>query len=63
VFWNDAWKSSTENEVGSEAVVVHVMRREPPVTKFPTIDVISRADAKGATRARNAQILNMASIV
>jgi len=48
---------------GSEVEVVQLIVKEPSETAFPVTDVIARADAKGAARARIAQILNMANIL
>jgi len=52
-----------ENEpAGSVVAVVHLTVTWPPETTFPEMEVMVRADAKGAASARMAQSLNMANI-
>jgi hypothetical protein len=55
IFKASAFGGSPENLekiYGSEVEVVQLIVKEPSETAFPVTDVIARADAKGAARAR-----------
>jgi len=47
----------------SDVEVVQSIVMEPSETTFPEIEVIVRADTKGAASARRTQSLNMANIL